>query len=463
MNEPETSNGLVKTFAHWCGVKKASGNAKRISDTTPMRTKPALEPLMRRKISCPEPVSTSHMTLTKASPEDNEQLTIRNTVTPSSSSGSSEAGHTAFPIPARELLKETGPNKQGSSEGHAAVNDNSSLRQGVDQNGDDQSETTPARPRIRKRGVTFNTTDFVAMRPPGGNSCCATIELAPPAAPIRATPSGGCKKLPKGRCRRFSDVMEYRQQVKLRRASCGAEASPEELPSSLTPLSCSALRQPPATHSHDDVTSNGNDVTRVIPCPRRRQSPICGRRSPQGYDESEQHRDAKSPTALEHRVKQLLRRLESPSKAVIRSPRSRRITLQRMRDCDLPYAGDNSSINSTGCGGCRGGGREAWVRARSQSLSAVDTPVRRRGGIVCANRDIMKLQGSFGAMPSGSDGADMRHRSSSAGEKRNVKRERSPLGGSVVPWQGDNLVVNVSALGRAMEEYLSGGLGSEEE
>ena len=478
MDKPEHREGLVKTITQWCGAtktsmtSKTSGRLKRTSDATPCRGKETQEANRHRKISCPESAITPQMTSATASLtkyDGGRKVPSRSSSKVTEDGPGDTASTTAnAPLTAAVLNKCSAAARLETASRSSSLR--FSRRDDLDPDQVDQSatSTTPAASRRRKLGVSFKATQIVAAPSPPGSSHAVSVDWTPPGViTTLAPPSGGRKKLPNGRCRRYSDVMEYRQQVRFRRASCGAEAYPPMLSSSaMSPLNCTGLPVSDAsvTPGHGDVTPERNDVTPSSNSPRRRLSSLSGLRSPNPPCRLEEHRDIRTPTSLSNntrRVRQLLRKLDSAPVPVL-SSRSRRITLQRTRNCDLSYAADRGSDFGGGGGGASGGGgsRGDGTRSRSQSLSAMDSPRRRRGGggIVCANRDIIRLQDNFGVTPTSSGKAEIRDGGASG--RKNVKCERSAIGGSVVPWQGDDMVVNVNALGKAMEVYLSGSLSS---
>ena len=467
MNKPEHREGLVRTIAQWCGANKTSGSLKRTSDATQRRPKDAQKTNRRRKASCPESAIAPPMASVTVSSLGTGEVTIDRGLSRSSNNVTGDGQGDAASNSVDGFLTVPGLNKysvatSGSQNVSRSSSPHSTRRNDLDPDRVVQSATSksPTAPRTRKRGVTFKPTDAVVMPSSLASSRAVSVDFTPPEVTATlAPPSGGRKKLPNGRCRRYSDVMEHRQQVRLRRASCGAVATHStSFTSAMTPLKFTGLSQSDVT-SDDDVLLSG-------PSPRRRQGSVSGRRSPNSPSRLEDSRDARtSPTTTSStgRVKQLLCKLNSAPLSALSSC-SRRITLQRTKNYDLSYAGDvvcaNGGSDGDASGGARGG---SGARVRSRSLSSAESPFRRRarGGIVCANRDIIGLQDKFGVIPTRSVKPQVRNRCVSAGEKGNVKCERPTIGGSVVPWQGDDMVVNVNALGMAMEKYLGGGLSSE--
>ena len=132
----------------------------------------------------------------------------------------------------------------------------------------------------------------------------------------------------------------------------------------------------------------------------------------------------------------LLRRLDSPPIDVL-SERSRRVTIQF-------HSGYHSVPDTT--------------RARSFSMSAMDCAKKEAGGgVVCKTDDILLLQKSFEKLAftvkeEVSTSSDVGE--PSCGPEDRNSRALSP-DDSVVPWEGTGLLVNVRAIGKALEEYLN--------
>ena len=79
------------------------------------------------------------------------------------------------------------------------------------------------------------------------------------------------------------------------------------------------------------------------------------------------------------------------------------------------------------------------------------------GGVVCKTDDILLLQESFEKLAftvkeEASTSSDVRE--PSCGLENLNSRALSP-DDSVVPWEGTGLLVNVRAIGKALEEYLN--------
>ncbi|XP_043192012.1 uncharacterized protein LOC122365120 [Amphibalanus amphitrite] len=133
------------------------------------------------------------------------------------------------------------------------------------------------------------------------------------------------------------------------------------------------------------------------------------------------------------RVRCLLRRYDAPPVDVL-SERSRRVTIQ--------FHNEHPATPEV-------------TRARSLSMPAMEYS-ERGGGIVCKTNDIMRLQQAFGKI----DGTEERPSTSAAtsdpgGSLDNQRSRLSTTDGSVVPWEGNDMMVNVWALGKALEDYLN--------
>ena len=481
MKKSELREGLVKTFTHWCRGNKASDSQKRASDGSPKWRKPKQETHRIRKISCPESAIASHAALVSVGTLQNNDVTSCRDAMPSSPN--SVAAHNknlSSQNAVKDFLVVPSSSEFNTETSFKSTNRSSWLRSSrncglgphdVNQSGASKPSTAC---RVRKQGVTFKATEFIATT--SSCQCSQAVSddcLKPKVIATLAPPSGGCKRLPNGRCRRFSDVMEYRHHVRLRRASCGTEASPCVSSAAMSPLNCQTSLHCDVSSSNGDATYGRNNHNETPTSPSQWQnsrsagrvlpSPKTNRRD---RAESQDKREAPTHASSPGRVRQLLRQLDSAPVSVI-SPHSCFIALHRSRNCDMPNAAENGGdIGINGGSDARDGkSKSNGPRGRSQSLSSVDVSRLRKtdGGIICANRDIISMQGNVGGLRSSTGRSKVRDRSASTGEKRNVTWEKSVLRGSVAPWQGNDLVVNASAMGRAIEEHLNGVLSSQTE